>query len=87
MGVLLVDASNAFNSLNHISMLLHVHKLWPHCARFVFNTYHGWPVLVIMMCGMSEYIMSKEGVTQGDPFSMYVYAIGNLPLIQSLKPP
>ena len=83
-GVLLVDASNAFNSLNHISMLLHVRRLWP-CARFVFNTYRGWPVLV--MRGMSDFILSKEGVTQGDPLSMYVYAIGTLPLIQILRSP
>ena len=60
-GVLLVDASNAFNSLNRISMLLHVHQLWPRCACFVFNTYRGWPVLV--MRGMSDFILSKEGVT------------------------
>ena len=33
----------------------------------VFNTYRGWPVLV--MRGMSDYILSKEGVTQGDPLS------------------
>ena len=66
-------------------MLLHVRKLLPRCARFVFNTYRGWPVLV--MRGMSDYILSKEGVTQGDPLSMYVYAIGTLPLIQSLQSP
>ena len=84
-GVLLIDASNAFNSLNRISMLLHVRKLWLRCARFVFNTYRGWPVLV--MRGMSDYILSKEGVAQGDPLSMYVYAIGTLPLIQSLQSP
>ena len=66
-------------------MLLHVRKLWPRCARFAFNTYRDWPVLV--MRGMSDYILSKEGVTQGDPLSMYVYAIGTLPLIQSLQSP
>ena len=39
------------------------------------------------MHGMSDYILSKEGVTQGDRWSMYVYAIGTLPLIQSLQSP
>ena len=66
-------------------MLLHVHQLWPCCAHFVFNTYRGWPVLV--MRGMSDFILSKEGVTQGDPLSMYVCAIGTLPLIQILQSP
>ena len=46
-------------------MLLHVHKFWPRCAQFVFNTYHGWSTLVLK--GTS---LSKEGVTQGDPLSM-----------------
>ena len=37
------------------------------------------------MRSMSDFIMSKEGVTQGDPLSMYVYVIGTLPLIKSLQ--
>jgi len=84
-GVLLVDAANAFNSLNRTSMLLHARLLWPRCARFLFNTYRGWSLLVLK--GSSTYLYSKEGVTQGDPLSMFMYAIGTLPLIRSLNNP
>ena len=84
-GVLLVDAANAFNSLNRAAMLLHAHVLWPRCARFLFNTYRGWSVLVLR--GSSTFLYSKEGVTQGDPLSMFMYAIGTLPLIRLLRDP
>ena len=56
-GVLLVDAANTFNSLNHTAMLLHARLLWPRCARFLFNTYRGWSLLVIK--GSSNYLYSK----------------------------
>ena len=43
------------------------------------------------MRGSQEYLYSREGVTQGDPISMFMYAIGTLPLtlplIQQLKNP
>ena len=39
-GVLMVDGSNAFNSLNRTAMLLQACVLWPCCARFLFNTYY-----------------------------------------------
>ena len=84
-GVLMVDASSAFNSLNRTAMLLQARVLWPRCARFLFNTYHGWSMLVVR--GSSEFLYSKEGVTQGDPLSMFMYAIGTLPLIHSLRKP
>ena len=35
--------------------------------------------------GSSTYLYSKEGVTQGDTLSMFMYAIGTLPLIGSLN--
>ena len=57
--------------------------LWPHCSRFVFNNYQGWATLVLR--NSNENLYSTEGVTQGDPLSMFLYAVGTLPLIQSLK--
>ena len=64
-GVLLVDASNAFNNLNRAALLWNDRILWPHCSRFVFNTYCGWAPLI--MRGSEELLFSCEGVTQGDP--------------------
>ena len=56
--VLLVDAANAFNSLNRAAMLLHARVLWPRCARFLFNTYRGWSVLVLI--GSSTYCTARR---------------------------
>ena len=52
---------------------------------FLFNTYCGWAPLVITEC--QELLYSKEGVTQGDPLSMFIHAIGTLSLIWSLGQP
>ena len=76
-GVLLVDASNAFNSLNRVALLWNVCVLWPCCSRFFFNTYQGWAILVLR--NSNENLYSMEGVTQGDPLSMFLYAVGTLP--------
>ena len=39
------------------------------------------------MKGSSSLLYSKEGVTQGDPLSMFVYAIGTTPLIRAIDHP
>ena len=84
-GVLLIDASNAFNSLNRAALLWNVRILWLRCSRFVFNTYRGWTPLIVR--GTEELLLSHEDVTQGDPLSMFLYAVATLPLIRSLKNP
>ena len=40
---------------------------------------------MLVVRGSEECLYSMEGVTQGDPLSMFLYAVGTLPLIQSLK--
>ena len=81
-GLLLIDASNTFNSLNCTAMLLHARVLWPCCSCFHFNSYCGWSVLALQ--GSIDFLYSKEGVTHGDPLSLFMNVIGTVPLICSL---
>ena len=67
-------------------MLWTIRHEWPAGARFAFNCYRHWATLVIRgKQGTCVVIFSKEGVTQGDPLSMFGYGIGVLPLIRRLK--
>ena len=85
-GFLLIDARNAFNEQNQMAMLWTVRHEWPSGARFVFNCYRHWGTLMIRgNNGTGVFLYSKEGVTQGDPISMFIYGIGLLPLIRQLK--
>ena len=80
-GILLIDASNAFNNLNRQATLMNVQSLCPAFAATLVNTYRLEPSLFID----GETIQSREGTTQGDPLAMSMYAIGILPLILRLK--
>ena len=60
--LLLVDASNAFNSLNRAAAIWNSHILWPRCSRFLFNTYRGYASLVLQDNKMT----GKESIGQGD---------------------
>ena len=51
----------------------------------LFNTYRGSSPLVVR--GSDVFLFGQEGVTQGDPLSMFSYAAGTLPLNQSFKNP
>ena len=80
--VLLVDAGNAFNSLNRKAALHNIGIICPSLAQILTNTY-GNPVR-LFVAGGGE-IASTEGTTQGDPLAMAMYAIAITPLIDLLR--
>ena len=77
-GMILVNATNAFNTLNRQVTLLNCDKICPAMSCVLINTYcDNFQLFVDGDC-----VMSKEGTTQGDPLAMAVYAIGTQPLIR-----
>ena len=80
--VLLVDASNAFNTSNREVMMHNIGILCPTLTTFVQNTYRQ-PVHLILSDGST--ITSEEGTTQGDPTAMAMYALGLVALQEKNK--
>ena len=67
-------------------MIWTVRNLWPSGARFVFNFYRHWSLLVLLNGNcMASFLYIKEGVTQGYPLEMIVYGIRIFPPIKNLK--
>ena len=79
--VLLVDANNAFNSLNRQTALHNIRRLCPPLATILINTYRASTELIVD----GDVLYSQEGTTQGDPLAMPMYAIATLPLIKRLN--
>ena len=80
--LLLVDASNAFNSINRITMLENIKRLCPMAYVYAYNCYSVHARLFIL--GDME-MYSEDGTTQGDPPAMAFYGLGILPLLLLLK--
>ena len=80
-GLLIVDASNAFNALNRSLALRNILALCPSLGRVLINTYR---VDVSLFVG-DETIPSREGTTQGDPLAMAMFALATVPLIKNLE--
>ena len=76
--ILLIDAANAFNSINRDAMLKNIGRICPIAYVYAYNCYSIHARLFVL--GGAE-LKSKEGTTQGDPTSMALYALGSLPLI------
>ncbi len=79
--VILVDASNAFNSLNREAALRNIQQLCPSLSKVIINTYREDSQLFID----GSTLHSQEGTTQGDPLAMAMYAIAITPLIYQLE--
>ena len=79
--ILIVDASNAFNNLNHQTALQNILLNCSSIAKVLINTYRDDSQLF----ADGETLFSMEGTTQGDPLAMAMYAIGTLPLIRRLN--
>ena len=75
--VILVDASNAFNSLNRQVALHNVQRTCPAFANILINTYRMSSRLAVS--GGAE-IKSQEGSTQGDNLGGHFYNQGTIPL-------
>ena len=78
--VLVVDASNAFNSLNRDAALQNIRHVCPSLATVLINTYRDSTELFVD--GLT--LLSEEGTTQGDPLAMPMYAMATIPLINHL---
>ena len=79
--ILLVDATNAFNSLNRQTALHNIRRICPALATILINTYRDPTDLFID----GDRMLSQEGTTQGDPLAMPMYALATVPLINRLS--
>ena len=75
--VLLVDASNSFNSLNRQDPLLNIQNICPVLSKVLINTNRQDIQLFID----GDVLLLQEGSTQGDPLAMVMCAIAIAPLI------
>ena len=80
---LLIDASNAFNSVKRECTLQNIAVLCPSFYIFLIYTYRR-PIRLLIPAWKLE-IQSLEGTTQGDPAAMGMYALSVIPLIQASR--
>ena len=66
---ILIDATNAFNSLNRQVALHNIRRLCPPLATILINTYRAPTELFVD----GDTLLSQEGTTQGDPLAMLMY--------------
>ena len=80
---LLADASNAFDSLHRTESLLHVQYICTEFFTYLINTYRI-PCKLFLPGG--SFLLSKEGIMQGDNAASGFYSLGVTPLVKALAP-
>ena len=80
--VILVDANNAFDSINRKVALHNIQVTCPSFSKILINTYRSPSRLIIL--GGAE-IQSTEGTTQGDYFAMSFYALATAEIQNRLR--
>ena len=81
-GILLIDATNAFNSLNRKVAMHTILIMCPRAALTINNTYR-FPSR-LFLAGGGE-MSSQEGTTQGDPLDMPFYTVSISIIIYFLR--
>ena len=81
--MILVDAKNAFNSLNRTASLQNMPVICPEFSTYLINTYRE-PARLYITGSNGQYILSKEGSTQGDNCAMSMYGCSTRPLVDYL---
>ena len=81
-GILLIDASNAFNQMNRSVALHNIQITCKEMSLYIINTYRSPSRFFI--CGGGK-ILSQEGTTQGDPLAMPWHSLNTSIMIQSLR--
>ena len=79
--ILLLDAENAFNSLNRKLALKNIENTSPSLLAANKNSYSNPSILFVN----KKTIYSQEGTTQGDPLAMAMYDLAIIPLIKLLS--
>ena len=80
--ILLVDAKNAFNLLSRKVALNNIAYSCPEIHTFLNNSYK---CPASLHTGDGNPLQSQEGVTQGDPLSMAMYALSTQKFISELR--
>ena len=83
-GLLLVVATDAFNSLNSSAALHKMPRICPALAQVFTNIYQNLIRQFVCVCGGGE-ISSREGTCEDDPLAMAINAVAITPLTTKLQ--